>query len=211
MEEIPWVIQFHEDSRSTRPEISTYADLLRVEKAKFATRHLAENYVEACKRCSLNFRQEVHQQTFFLAQLDAEFYHIPDGYIISARPLFKVDFKRVKHSQNGPKNPAHFFNYATMETYCIWHQKADHYDYQLWDIFNYQMKQYGGQSRDIGPERVKRIYKRGEVEPEGTRIFSEGAIEPEEINLRPHASYHSPLTSILDFVRPEDRSARSVK
>ena len=179
MEHFPWIVQLHDATSSPSPRIFTYAGLLRTDQAEFAKRHLAEGFKDAVDKYDALWRKNVPKQTFFLVEEDTEFYHIPKDHIISARPLLKVDFKGAKIPNPCPKNPADFYNLTTKGTYCIWHKSDDHFDSRFWDDFNHL---YKGED----PRRIKRIVNRGDIEPEGIRVFREGAIEPEQINLRPN-------------------------
>ena len=165
MEDFRLTVEYHEASSSQSPKMSTYADLLRLDSAKFAKRHLAESFEEAVEKYDSVHRRNLHQQTFFLAKMDAQFYHIPDDYIISTLPLMKLDFKDANESDKGPKNPANIFIYITKGTYCIWQQSANHYNRHMWDDFNHRYK-------GVDPRRIKRIFK--EDEPEDNHLRPNG-------------------------------------
>lgn len=147
------VTHFIDKGSPSNKEIKTYSELLRLGSARFAKRHLAENLDEAFYKLGLDDRRILHQQTFFIAKKDAQFYTIEDEYIISADPLVKIDFRDVQTApdNNGPKNRAKFFSFITPDTYCLWQKSTDHYDWQLWDVFNFKYKV------SLQPSRIKRI------------------------------------------------------
>lgn len=114
----------------------TYKGLLREENAKFATRHLAENFDEAFFKYNLKYRRNIYRQTFFIAKLDTEFY-VHNGYIISMDKLDKIDITE---------------DYDKMRwgTHCIW--QNDHYDRHLWYCFNFHH-----QKKTPLLERIKKL------------------------------------------------------